>query len=94
MDARAQTVTVQGKPVRFEFNRRFGPLLVDKDGEPLSRQPMSKTHPFWVPFQAWLKEWLVTNPEPSPAPCPTAHLDRSAASKVVAFRRPQGGDSE
>ena len=40
----------------FEFSDRFGPVLLDKDGEPLRRQPISPRHPFWKPFNAWLSQ--------------------------------------
>lgn len=40
---------------RFEFSRWTGPVLVGKRGEPLSRQPGSRS-PFWASFQRWLEQ--------------------------------------
>jgi len=44
-----------GKVWRWEFTSLFGPLFVDKKGEPLKRQPISSRHPAWKPFEAWHK---------------------------------------
>lgn len=49
-------VQVNGKTVRFEYTRIFGPLLVDRRGEPLKRQPIAENHPFWAPFNEWLAQ--------------------------------------
>lgn len=46
---------------RFEFSDRFGPLLVDEDGEPLDDQPVSESDPFWGPFNAWLVRHRATH---------------------------------
>jgi hypothetical protein len=51
------TVEVDGKIVRFEFTRIFGPLLVDDNAQPLEEQPIFEDHPFWAPFLAWLAEY-------------------------------------
>lgn len=74
-DELAQTVQVNGKTVHFDFDRRFGPLLTDSEGEPLKRQPTSDRHPFWAPFKVWLAEWEKRNP-PIPVRHPSDHLDR------------------
>lgn len=47
---------------RFEFSDRFGPLLVDEDGEPLDDQPVSESDPFWAPFSAWLRQHREAQP--------------------------------
>lgn len=58
-DAINQCVTVKGKPVYFDFDEMFGPLVVDKHGQPLKRQPISETDPFWPPFNRWLAEYRM-----------------------------------
>lgn len=49
-----QRVRVSGKYWFFDFDQRFGPLVVDKDGEPTDAQPIGDDHPFWKPFEVWL----------------------------------------
>ena len=51
-----QGVDSKGKMWRWEFNKRFGPLFLRVDGEPLKRQPVKGDHPAWEPFTAWWKE--------------------------------------
>jgi hypothetical protein len=46
----------KGKEWSFEFSDRFGPILLNKDGEPRALQPISPKHPFWRPFNAWLAQ--------------------------------------
>lgn len=75
-DAVDQKVIVNGKEVRFEFSRRFGPLLVDEDGRELDKQPTSERDAFWVPFNAWLADWMKKNPDPPARVCETDHLDK------------------
>lgn len=65
-DASDRVIMVRGKPVRFEFSRRFGPTLINEDGEPMKRQPGPHSA-FWKPFGEWLELWLVAHPDP-PAP--------------------------
>lgn len=74
-DTTTQCVMVKGAPVYFDFDRRFGPLLTSKRGEPLARQP-GETSPFWPPFNAWLATWLAANPEPVRTPDPSEKWDR------------------
>lgn len=76
VDAAAQEILVKGKTVRFDFSRRFGPLLVDDEGRELDHQPVSERDPFWPPFRIWLAKWTRENPEPPPRPGPTDHLDK------------------
>lgn len=45
---------------RFEFSRMFGPTLIDKRGNVLKNQPVSESHPFWRPFNAWLEQYNAT----------------------------------
>lgn len=73
-----QSVQVQGKTVYFDFSYRFGPLVTDKEGTPLKKQPIAESHPFWRPFNVWLEEHKKTNPEriSKPLPDPSAYLDR------------------
>lgn len=68
-------VVVKGKEVMFDFSRMFGPLLVDEEGTPLEKQPISERHPFWKPFNAWMVEWNEQNPERPKRVCETEHLD-------------------
>lgn len=49
-----KSVDARGRVWRFEFHRYFGPLVLGKRGEPLSRQPGSRS-PFWQAFEAWQK---------------------------------------
>jgi len=49
-------VLVNGRRTLFEFSEQFGPVVLCKDGwTPKQRQPAREDHPFWVPFEAWLK---------------------------------------
>lgn len=48
----------------FTFGYMFGPLLTDGFGNPTKYQPASENSPFWKPFEAWLKEYMKTNPPP------------------------------
>lgn len=76
-----QTVIVKGETVHFDFDERFGPLVTDKAGEPLARQPISERHPFWRPFKVWLVAYRAAKPPaPPPKPGPTDHLDRRPAT--------------
>lgn len=50
-----QGVRVGGKVVCFDFDERFGPLVVDRHGEPIDRQPANENAKFWPPFEQWLK---------------------------------------
>lgn len=76
VDAANQQVTVNGKVVRFDFSRRFGPLLIDEEGRELDKQPISERDAFWPPFNRWLADWTRKNPEPPPRPGKTDHLDK------------------
>lgn len=53
-DVVGQTVLVNGRKVYFDYCRHSGPLVTDKDGRPLEKQPIAENHPFWAPFHAWL----------------------------------------
>jgi hypothetical protein len=40
----------------FDFSDMFGPLLLRKDDfTPLDKQPTDERHPFWAPFNRWLR---------------------------------------
>lgn len=41
-----------GRSWRFEQTRYFGPVLVRADGEPLSRQPGTRSA-FWPAYEQW-----------------------------------------
>lgn len=45
----------QGKEWRFEFSEMFGPALLTKQNEVAKSQPISEDHPFWEPFNRWMK---------------------------------------
>lgn len=53
-DAIGQGVRVGRRFVCFDFDERFGPLVVDRAGEPTDDQPVSDDNPFWGPFDVWL----------------------------------------
>jgi hypothetical protein len=47
------TVTgASGKVYRFDFDERFGPLVLGYSGKPLGTQP-GERHEFWTAFEAW-----------------------------------------
>ena len=48
------TVTVNGKPMRFEFHRFCGPVVLNKDDSPRKNQP-GERHPFWKEFDKWFQ---------------------------------------
>jgi hypothetical protein len=50
------TICDKDKQWSFEFSDRFGPLLLDRHGEPSKRQPVGARHPFWKPFNCWLSQ--------------------------------------
>jgi hypothetical protein len=75
-EAVGQTVQVKGATVYFDFDHRFGPLLTDREGEPLKRQPISARDPFWPPFNAWVAEYHKTNPPPDQRPRLSAQFNR------------------
>lgn len=56
-DIVGQTVRVKGRKVYFDYDERFGPLVTDKDGQPLAKQPIAENHPFWAPFMRWLADY-------------------------------------
>ena len=45
-----------GKLWRWEFQERFGPLFLRKDGEPLVNQPIAEDHPAWKPLIEWFEK--------------------------------------
>ena len=53
-DSQIHTITVRGKPVRFEMTR-FGPVTLTRAGDPSVNQPHEHS-PFWPAFNAWQKE--------------------------------------
>ncbi len=68
-DARNQKVIVGGREVLFDYSDRFGPLLIDEEGNPLEKQPISERHAFWAPFSIWLAQWQKSNPMPLGCRC-------------------------
>lgn len=48
-------IVVEGRPVRFEFSERFGPLVLRTDSMPRARQPGPRSK-FWPVFECWLEE--------------------------------------
>jgi hypothetical protein len=46
-------ITAGGRQYRFEDSARFGPLLVNRDGEFCKRMWFSERHPFWAAWEAW-----------------------------------------
>jgi hypothetical protein len=49
------SATVNGKLWHWEFNPRFGPVFLTKDGSVKKRQSSEK-HPVWKEFEKWVKE--------------------------------------
>ena len=49
-----QTVRVNGKEWRFDFDRRGGPLWLRKNGEPRSCQTPNRA--VWLAFERWMKK--------------------------------------
>lgn len=48
-------VRVGRRYMHFTFSDRWGPLLTDEWGEPVSNMPLAdEEHPFWTPFETWL----------------------------------------
>ena len=45
--------TIYGKVWKFEFDERFGPLFIGKNGMPLVNQP-KVTSVAWAAFEDWL----------------------------------------
>jgi hypothetical protein len=41
----------------FEFSDRFGPQILSArwPHNPIARQPATEAHPFWAPFERWMK---------------------------------------
>jgi hypothetical protein len=48
------TIDVNGRSFSFEWNERFGPTVLRKDGSP-RRGSLSEKHPFWKPFGLWIE---------------------------------------
>jgi len=49
----------------FEFSDRFGPVFLTNSGDVSKKQPVKETHPFWAPFEKWMKSGRVVHgPEP------------------------------
>lgn len=44
---------INGRLWRWDFSKIFGPVFVDKYGNPLKAQPIKETHPAWGPFNTW-----------------------------------------
>ncbi|MCC6970460.1 MAG: hypothetical protein IT434_09585 [Phycisphaerales bacterium] len=65
-------LTVDGQVFRFEFSKRFGPLMIGKRGRTIDNYPPLKS-PFWDALQAWCTQGhqvvngeAVYLPEPEP----------------------------
>lgn len=48
-------LVVNGKKWTFEYNKRFGPTFLTKEGSPRAHQP-NEGHPVWKAFKKWEKE--------------------------------------
>jgi hypothetical protein len=48
----ATATGASGRTYRFDFDERFGPLVLAKNGKPLATQP-GERHEFWAAFEAW-----------------------------------------
>lgn len=49
-------IDVYGKQFRFEDSDRFGPMLVDRNGEPLEKYCLSSRSPFWYGHERWVAQ--------------------------------------
>ena len=57
-----QQIEVDGRIWRFDFDKRFGPLWLRKDGEPRKCQfPTSKR--VWDAFENWLRGYNAAAPK-------------------------------
>jgi hypothetical protein len=54
-DATDCEIIVNGKPWYFNYDTRFGPLWIRKDGEPRKCQNPNKQ--VWKAFEEWQKQW-------------------------------------
>ena len=52
-----QTVKVNGKAWRFDFDRRGGPLWLRDDGEP--RKCQNPNRAVWMAFELWMKKQKI-----------------------------------
>lgn len=48
-------IEVCGKRFRFEDSDRFGPMLVDRNGDPLENYCPSSGSPFWYGHKRWVQ---------------------------------------
>jgi hypothetical protein len=46
-------IRIGSQTIRFEESGRFGPLFIDKEGNPLPDQEMPESSPFWKTYQSW-----------------------------------------
>ncbi|MDR3495344.1 MAG: hypothetical protein P4L82_12155 [Ancalomicrobiaceae bacterium] len=46
-------IIADGKRWRFEDSDRFGPLIIDQNGDPLLQQPKERS-PFWAAHAQWV----------------------------------------
>jgi hypothetical protein len=51
---RSRVKTRGGRVYHFEFDPKWGPLVVTARGEPVERQPQGGSS-FWPAFDAWLR---------------------------------------
>ncbi len=84
-DSVGQSVIVNGKPVYFDFDENFGPLVTGPKGE--ERKQPGASSPFWPAFNVWLKDWTekkqIADAMRVPrVPTRDERLDRSAANLV------------
>ena len=48
-------IYIRGKMWRFDFHPFLGPEIVNRHGDPISRQPGERSK-FWLGFGAWLSQ--------------------------------------
>jgi len=54
-----------GRVVRFDFSRMFGPLFLRlTDGEPKKIQPINPKCHSWQAFEAWHQQYKIKNKNP------------------------------
>jgi len=55
-DADNQEIVVNGRVWRFDYDERWGPLWLKKDGSPRKCQ-VPTNHAVWAAWDEWRKKW-------------------------------------
>lgn len=60
-----QSIVVNGRKWRFDFDRMFGPLWLKSNGT-TERKCQNPSRSVWAEFEKWHRAWLKNNPEHKP----------------------------